>query len=171
MILKAFKEKSNQKYINKRLSKRNFDNNGPIKTIGVLLNASEYSDYNRIDKFLNHLGILSANRSFFTFSKSKLESHNQWDSIFSPKDFGWNGNLKNKDLKDFTETKFDVLICYFLADDIELAQIAAMSKASFKVGISNKDERLYDLIVDVKVTDFEIFETELKKYLTILKKI
>ena len=87
------------------------------------------------------------------------------------KRFGWNGKLKNIDLQNFTDTKFDVLICYFLAEENELKQIAAMSMANFKVGISNRDERLYDLIIDVKPKDFEIFKIELKKYLTILNKI
>jgi len=79
--------------------------------------------------------------------------------------------LKHKDLFYFTETPFDVLICYFLAEDNELKQIAAMSNANFKVGISNEDDRLYDLIIDINTKNFEIFTKELKKYLTILNKI
>ena len=79
--------------------------------------------------------------------------------------------MKHKDLFYFTETPFDVLICYFLAKDNELKQIAAMSNANFKVGISNEDDRLYDLIIDINTKNFEIFTKELKKYLTILNKI
>jgi hypothetical protein len=46
-----------------------------------------------------------------------------------------------------------------------------MSMANFKVGISSRDERLYDLIIYVDNKDFKIFKDELKKYLTILNKI
>ena len=172
MILKAFKEKSNQKYINKTLSNRSAEvSTDKIKSVGVLLNDSEYCDYEKIEAFFNALGILSSKCNFYTFSKLNPENHNQWDAVYSPKDFGWNGKLKNIDLQNFTDTKFDVLICYFLAEENELKQIAAMSKANFKVGISNIDERLYDLIIDVKPKDFKIFKTELRKYLTILNKI
>ncbi|GGI58408.1 DUF6913 domain-containing protein [Winogradskyella haliclonae] len=172
MILKAFKEKSNQKYINKTLSNRSVEVSlDKIKSVGVLLNDSEYCNYEDIEAFIDSLGIVSAKRSFYTFSKQNPENHNQWDAVYGPKDFGWNGKLKNIDLQNFTDTKFDVLICYFLAEENELKQIAAMSKANFKVGISNRDERLYDLIIEVKPKDFEIFKLELKKYLTILNKI
>ena len=46
-----------------------------------------------------------------------------------------------------------------------------MSKANFKVGISNTDERLYDLIIDVKPKQFQLFKTEFVKYLNILNKL
>ena len=54
---------------------------------------------------------------------------------------------------------------------MQLNLITAASKANLKVGISNEDERLYDLIIDVELKDINIFKQELKKYLNILKKI
>ena len=172
MFLKVFKEKSNQKFIDKRLLNRDVSvNSAKVVSVGMLLNDSEYCDYEEVNTFLNEIGIASTKREFFTFSKSKEATHNNWDAVFTPKDFGWRGKLKREALFDFTETKFDVLICYFLAEDKELKQIAAMSNANLKVGISIKDERLYDLIIDVSTKNFEIFKKELKKYLTILNKI
>ncbi|RNC79762.1 MAG: hypothetical protein ED556_14380 [Winogradskyella sp.] len=172
MILKAFKEKSNQKYINKMLMNREgVISNETINSVGVLLNESEFKDYEVIEKFFNSIGILSSKLSFFAFSDSKETQHNTWDNIYRSSDFGWRGKLKNIELENFTKTNFDVLICYFLANDIELIQIAAMSKSNFKVGISNEDERLYDLIIEVNPNNFEVFTTELKKYLTILNKL
>ena len=171
MFLKVFKEKSNQKFVDKIVSRRNVSvHNTKITSVGVLLNDQEYYNYEEVNSFLDEIGVVSAKRKFFTFSKSKDEVNN-WDAVFTPKDFGWNGKLKNNDLSDFTKTKFDVLICYFLAEDQELKQIVAMSTANFKVGISSRDERLYDLIIYVDNKDFKIFKDELKKYLTILNKI
>ena len=40
-----------------------------------------------------------------------------------------------------------------------------MSKAKFKVGISNEDDRLHDLIIDVALKDQDTFKVELIKYL------
>ena len=44
-------------------------------------------------------------------------------------------------------------------------------KANFKIGLSNTDQRLYDLIIDVKPDQFGVFKEELKKYLTVLNKL
>ena len=52
----------------------------------------------------------------------------------------------------------------------ELSQIAAVSQANFKIGIRDKEERLYDLIINLKGLDFDVFRVELKRYLNILKK-
>ena len=46
MILKAFKEKSNQKYVNKILAKRQTAvNSNKVKTVAVLLNANEFHEF------------------------------------------------------------------------------------------------------------------------------
>ncbi|TCK64713.1 hypothetical protein DFQ05_2697 [Winogradskyella wandonensis] len=172
MILKAFKEKSNQKFIDKTLSMRvDRPSSEKVESIGVLLNHSEYCDYDKINSFLDELEIPQTKRNFFTFSEETKGEHTQWDNIFTPKDFGWRGKLKNVELQNFTETNFDVLICYFLADNNELKQIAAMSKANLKVGISDLDERLYDLMIDVDTKNFDVFKKELKKYLNVLNKL
>ena len=46
-----------------------------------------------------------------------------------------------------------------------------MSKAKFKVGISNEDDRLHDLIIDLPLKNQSTFKVELIKYLKTLKKI
>ena len=91
--------------------------------------------------------------------------------LFTPKDFGWNGKIKNVDLQSFVEKDFDALICFYKQNTIELDLITATSNANFKIGISNKDNRLYDFIIDVNPKNFDVFKTELKKYLTVLNKI
>jgi len=172
MILKVFKEKSNQKIVEKRLSQRKVvADSKKISSVGVLLNHSEFKDYDSIHKYLDDLNINSINRKFFTFSGSGNIEEPNWERIFTAKDFGWSGKLKNPELQNFTETNFDVLICYFLEVTPELKQIAATSKANFKVGISNTDERLFDLIINVTINKFDVFKKVLKKYLTILNKL
>lgn len=172
MILKVLKEKSNQKFINTILSKRDIKvDTKKAQTIGVIFNAEEYTNYQEFSDFFKELNIQSPKQKFLTFSKTNDTQSLTWDNVYTPKDFGWKGKLKNTELQNFTNSNFDVLICYFIANDIELMQIAAMSKANFKVGISNDDERLYDLTISTKTSNFEVFKHEFKKYLTILKKI
>ena len=80
-------------------------------------------------------------------------------------------NLKNIDLQSFIDEPYDILICYYKNELLQLNQITAASKANLKVGISRKDERLYDLIIDVSLKEINIFKQELKKYLNILNKL
>jgi hypothetical protein len=172
MFLKVFKQKSNQKFINNILLHRKAEvSDNKTKTIGVLFNEDEFDNNEHFSEFLKDLNIQSRNQRFLMYSTKKNESQSSWQNRYTSKDFGWRGKLKNSDLQNFTDSEFDVLICYFLADEIELNQIAAMSMSSFKVGISNNDDRLYDLIINVNPSNFEAFKRELKKYLTLLNKL
>ncbi|WP_299103178.1 hypothetical protein [uncultured Winogradskyella sp.] len=172
MILKAFKEKSNRKYVNKLLAERKPSvNNSKVKTVAVLLNANEFHEFEVFRVYFKELGLTSPKHKIVAFTMDDKLEHNQWNAHYSPKDFGWNGKIKNQDLQSFIDEPFDMLICFFKNPVLQLNQITAISKANFKVGISNEDERLYDLIIDVELKNINIFKQELKKYLNILKKL
>ncbi|WP_418636693.1 DUF6913 domain-containing protein [Winogradskyella sp.] len=172
MILKAFKEKSNRKYVNKLLTERKPTvNNNKIKTIAVLLNASEFHEFEVFRVYFKELGLTSPKHKIVAFTMDDKLDYNQWNAHFSPKDFGWKGKIKNIDLEDFINEPYDMLLCFYKNPVLQLNLITAASKANLKVGISNEDERLYDLIIDVELKDINIFKQELKKYLNILKKI
>ena len=49
--------------------------------------------------------------------------------------------------------------------------MTAQSKAKFKVGFVDADERLFDLLISVPISKPVLFAEELKKYLTILNKL
>ena len=54
MFLKVFKEKSNQKFVDKTLSSRNIIvNRTKVVSAGILLNDSEYFNYEEINAFLD----------------------------------------------------------------------------------------------------------------------
>ncbi|NRR92339.1 hypothetical protein HSX10_12245 [Winogradskyella undariae] len=172
MILKAFKEKSNRKYINKLLTTRQSNvNSNKIQTVAVLLNSSEFHEFEVFRVYFKELGLNSTKHKIVAFTLDDKLEHNKWNAHFSPKDFGWKGKIKNADLETFINTPFDLLICFYKNDVSQLNLITAASKAAFKVGISSEDERLYDLIIDVDLKDINIFKQELKKYLNILKKL
>lgn len=172
MILKVFKEKSNQKYINKLLNARQVAvNNNKMNTVGVVLSMSEFSDFESFRLFFKSLGVQQAKTKIIAFVEDSKDSNELWDTYFNPKDFGWKGKINNIDLQTFVDTKFDVLISYYKANHLELNLITALSNANFKVGLTNHDERLYDLMIDVKPNEFSVFKDELKKYLTVLNKL
>ncbi|NRD23406.1 hypothetical protein HNV10_09150 [Winogradskyella litoriviva] len=172
MILKAFKEKSNRKYVNKLLAERKSSvNNNKIRTVAVLLNANEFHEFEVFRVYFKALGLISPKNKIVAFTMDDKLEHNQWNTHFSPKDFGWKGKIKNTDLQSFINEPFDMMISFYKSEVLHLNQITAASKALFKVGISNEDERLYDLIIDVELKEINVFKEELKKYLNILKKI
>ncbi|MBC2845478.1 DUF6913 domain-containing protein [Winogradskyella flava] len=172
MILKAFKEKSNQKYVNNLLASRKAAvNNNKVKTIAVLLNADEFHEFEVFRMYFKELGLNSPKHKIVAYTLDDKLEHNKWNTHYSPKDFGWKGKINSIELQSFLDEPFDVMICFFKKELLHLKLITAASKANLKVGISRTDERLYDLIIDVELKAINIFKQELKKYLEILNKL
>ena len=142
-----------------------------IKSVGVILNLEEYDDYDSLRNVLKYLGVNENKIKFVAYVSEKDETLTSWDSYFTPLDFGWNGTISNYDINEFIETDFDALISYYNEDLYELNLITAKSKANFKIGISNKDQRLHDFIINIKSSFIDVFKVELQKYLKGLKKI
>ena len=172
MILKGFKEKSIKKYINKTLGSRKVMlDNSKIKTIGVLLNDDEAIDLKWFETLAKTLKINPNNFQVVSFTKEKKLEEQVFNNTYNEKSIGWKGKVKHPDLKRFIDTDFDVFISYYSEDSLLLNVLTAISKAKFKVGVFQIDERLNDLIIKTEVKDFETFKNELIKYLTILNKI
>ncbi|WNH09696.1 DUF6913 domain-containing protein [Thalassobellus suaedae] len=172
MILKGFKEKSNKKYLNKLLSKRQVSvTDSKIESLGIILNIDETDGFEKLRGLATCLKIRPNKLKIIAFSSSKTNDSNAWEACFNPKDFGWKGAIKNIDLQSFLDIKFDALISFYEKDVLELKTLTAMSKAKFKVGLLQVDERLNDLIIKTSINEFNVFKKELFKYLTILNKI
>ncbi|OIQ16340.1 hypothetical protein [Lacinutrix sp. MedPE-SW] len=172
MILKGFKEKSNQNYINKTLNNRVvLATNSKIKSIGVIINADETVDYKKISSLLKTLNVNPNNFQIIAFTIEKTFEENSNFQCFNKKSIGWKGSIKNETLKHFLNREFDILISYYVEAPMYLKLLTAVSKARFKVGILQEDERLNDLIIKTDIENYKMFEIELLKYLSILNKI
>ena len=172
MIFKAFREKSIQKKINELLiTKSDAVSTKKIESVGVIIDVSEFSDGEAFKIFFKELGVQMLNVKIIVFAEKLNESEILWSNYFSKKDFGWNGRIKHVELQSFLNTEFDALVSFYKGQALELKMVTAASKANFKIGLSGVDDRLHDFILDVTTKDFSVFKTELKKYLTILKKV
>ncbi|MFI1745879.1 DUF6913 domain-containing protein [Thalassobellus sediminis] len=172
MIFKGFKEKSNKKYLNNLLSKRQLsvvDNK--IDSLGVILNIDETADFEKLRNLADYLKIRPNKLKIIAFSSGKINDLHTWDTCFGFKDFGWQGVVKNVELQYFLDIEFDALISFYEEDVLELKMLTAKSKAKFKIGVLQVDERLNDLIIKTSLKEFNVFKSELFKYLTILNKI
>ena len=172
MFLQGFKRNSNQKFINRLLNKREpILSSRKIEFVGIIINLNEFDDFEAFRIFFGDLKINPNKIKIAAYTDDSKLASSSIELLFSPKDFGWKGKLKNNELETFTKTEFDALISFYKEDNLELNVVTALSKANFKIGISDKDERLHDLIIDVKPQELDLFEKELIKYLTILKKL
>lgn len=172
MVLKGFKARSNQKYIEKLLSARIPSvNDNKISSVGVILHLDEFSNFEKFRNFLKDMDLRPNRVKIIAYSEEEPAIDKLWDSYYNTKDFGWKGNIVNTELDTFINQPFDLLISYYKKPELELNMITAKSRANFKVGLSNEDPRLFDLIIDVETTEFELFTKELLKYLRVLDKI
>ena len=172
MILKGFKEKSIKKHINKLLSERYVNiSDSKVESLGIVFNLDEVDNFEQFNALSSCLKVMPNRLKVIAFSSNKKETIKSWDVCFNPNDFGWNGVIKNSELQTFLNTKFDVLISYYETDAVELKLLTATSKAEFKVGLLQSDERINDLIIKTNLAEFNVFKDEVFKYLTILNKI
>ena len=172
MFLKAFKEKSNKKYLNKLLSERCVDvDSSKVYNLAVIINVNENDDYNLFKSLAKKINVHENRVRVVGYSNEVREDLNAWDVCFMPKDFGWHGKIKNIGLETFLDEKFDILISYYLDDCLELRLMTAKSKSKFKIGLLQSDKRLNDLIINTSINEYKVFEKEVFKYLTILNKI
>ena len=142
-----------------------------LQHVGIILNIGEFKDYDKLRDIFKNYGINENKIKFIAFLSENDTKLNHWDSYFESKDFGWNGLINNLDLQEFIEMEFDALISYYKKDNIELNYATACSRANFKIGLSNHNQNLNDIIIDINPNFIDIFGKELEKYLTGLNKI
>jgi hypothetical protein len=172
MILEGFRKKSNEKYLSKLLSKRHLNvGDNKIESLGVIVNIDEKIDLELFKKLADDLKIHPNKLKIITFSENVKDDLVSWDNCYNPKDFGWKGHIKNIELEAFLDLELDALISYYENEILELKLITASSKAKFKIGVLQTDERINDLIIKTNLKEFDVFKTEFFRYLTILNKI
>jgi len=172
MILKGLKEKSNINYINSQFKRRiTLQSNTKIKRVGVIVNTEEIIDFSNFNTLAKSLNIKNEDIEIIAFKYKVKKQETVFNPTYTLKNIGWRGIIKNKALKQFLNTEFDALISYYKQDETALKVITTASKAKFKIGILEIDERINDLIIKTELGDFKTFTAELKKYLNILNKI
>jgi len=173
MIFTGFKRKSNQIFLGKKwsqlLEKTAIEKAANIKKVFVILDDVTLKDA-MLKEIANTLVVDQKNVECIVF-KQKINKENTDEDLISPKDFGWYGKIKSEHLKKRLTKKYDLLINYSKVDDLYSNLLLLHCNTSFNVGFKHLDGRFYDLVIDCKSHDFKSFNSELGKYLKILKKI
>ncbi len=171
MALSSFKSKIILKKTVKLLKNKNnsLQIAKNIKTVGIIVNENSDFNFELLKKLQKDIASSSSNFSVLTCKKT-TDSYNEFrGTTIADSDFSWNGSLKSTEVKNFLNEPFDMLIDFSNNKEVFNNFLVAKSKAKFKVGFANIDEKLYDLMIDSN--SIKSFINEVVKYLKILKKI
>ncbi|PNW25858.1 DUF6913 domain-containing protein [Formosa algae] len=142
-----------------------------IESLGVILNIDEFSNTEAIESISKLLKIKPNSFKILAFSMSEEGNDGHGFPVFTAKDIGWSGKIKNPELELFLNNEFDALISYYFTDNLDLKVLTAKVKSDLKIGVLQEEQRLNDLIINVNPDAIEVFKRELLKYLSILKRI
>ncbi len=141
-----------------------------IKTVGLIVDESYFKDTQSLINEIVVNGIAKENIELLLF-KSKV-----------PVDFGiktiklesshlnWKAQITNKEVIEFLEKDFDLLVNYYDVEKAILLVVTHQSNAKFKVGFSSIDKRLNNLMITTNLENYKVFVEELFRYLKILNK-
>ena len=172
MLLVNFKKRILHKNFQKKLhalAHTRVASSKKIQTIGVLTTDALSSQLDISDDLKHRFkGVTSI--QMYSFKKS-LKNTSTDDCFFTEKDFNWLGGINNVNFQSFLETPFDLLIGYFDKQHLFLELAMFKSVATFKIGFSNVNDALYDMIVHETTEHVVAVNGLIEKYLKILKKL
>jgi len=171
-MFKKIKLRSLRKLTDRYIKSRDTSQrNARIKTLGFLVNEVDFQNIEALYEIWNELGIQRKDVKVFTFIEVKKKLPSMRQNQLNNKDVNWRGVVQNQNAVEFLKTPFDVMVGYYKGSNAYLDMLIAQSNAGFKIGVAGSDERLYDLLIDVAVSEPKTFRIEVAKYLRILKKI
>lgn len=172
MFLNHIKEFLFKKIVKKNITNvKNTSNDLLIKSVGIIFDENYFYEKEGLINELKKKGVAETNCNILVF-KNKIKKNETFSyPIFTYKDISWNGGFSTKDVQQFVNQKFDLLISYYDTEKAALLSTTNQSKANFKVGFSTIDKRLNHLMITTNAENYKVFVDELFKYLKILNKI
>jgi hypothetical protein len=144
------------------------------KSIGLLYYLADEATYNTVEAFVQSLIEKKKKVRLICYTDAKIVPHyfipKLTQDIVTRKDLNWFRKPAKGFVKEFIGEKFDLLLDLSLLDSFPLQYIAALSKASLKVGRFDEEHtEYYDLMIDTSgVTGPDEFITQIDHYLNML---
>jgi hypothetical protein len=168
-----FKYKSGVKYLKRELAlPREVPDRGTgIRSLGVIVDLDRFGNSEVFYELIDAFG-LQPNAVKIIGYRAFYDKNSPYATpVFSDKDLGWNGEIENSYALEFLSREYDLLINYFIQDNLMLKLMSIQTKARMRVGFAELDPVYNDLILGCPIEDFKIFKTEMRKYLAVLKEI
>lgn len=172
-IKDKFKQKSARKYIKQALSKPLAETTREkgVRKIGCIVDLDKFDNADVFYEFLETFQ-LQPNAVKIIGYKSFYDKNSPYATpVFSDKDLGWSGDIENSYALEFLHREYDVLVNYYDENSLLLNLMSIKTIARFKVGFKKVGPDFNDLMVDIPLTEFKTFKTELKKYLGVLNEL
>lgn len=159
--------------IKKTLRERTVHNFKTAKLIGVVFNATEQKNYEKIRKFLSYLSDKKIRVIALGFIDNKnalnFYSYQTGVNFFSHKNLNWFRQPKCEAVNNFIELNFDILIDFTLYKWFPVQYITGLSKAKFKVGSLIENNSNYDMMIDIsKNESLDYLIQQVTHYLSVI---
>ena len=159
--------------IKKTVRERAVHNFNTAKLVGVVFNATEQKNYEKIRKFLSFLSDKKIRVIALGFIDNKnalnFYSYQTGVNFFSHKDLNWFRQPKCEAVNSFIDLNFDILIDFTILKWFPIQYITGLSKAKFKVGSLIENNSNYDLMIDIsKNESLDYLLQQVTHYLSVI---
>lgn len=142
-----------------------------IKTVGVIVDESYFTEIDLLKKEIQSFGVESNNIEVLLFKKKVTKKEDKKELFFTRSNVKINGEINKIEVNIFMDQPFDLLINYYEIARPSLLLVSKKSKAKFKVGFSTIDKNINHFMINASVNQYKVFASELFKYLKILNKL
>ena len=173
MIKKLLKNISNG-YLNRNIKRSiaNLNDNRkdfklPILKVGCIIDTNLDVDYFQILELMEKIGLKQKDVKIISYSDTAF--NDPFSKMRISKDsINFYGKIVSADANEFISYDYDLLINYFGDNEI-LTLISSKSNSNFRVGYSESNKNINDIMFSNFFNNFEKFSNELIKYLKFLK--
>ena len=173
MIKKLLKNISNG-YLNRNIKRSiaNLNDNRkdfklPILKVGCIIDTNLDVDYFQILELMEKIGLKQKDVKIISYSDTAF--NDPFSKMRISKDsINFYGKIVSADANEFISYNYDMLINYFGDNEI-LTLISSKTNSNFRVGYSESNKNINDIMFSNFFNNFEKFSNELIKYLKFLK--
>ena len=173
MIKKLLKNISNG-YLNRNIKRSinslNDNRNDfklPILKVGCIIDTNLDIDYFQILELMEKIGLKQKDVKIISYSDTAF--NDPFSKMRISKDsINFYGKIVSADANEFISYDYDLLINYFGDNEI-LTLISSKTNSNFRVGYSESNKNINDIMFSNFFNNFEKFSNELIKYLKFLK--
>jgi len=139
----------------------------PILKVGCIIDTNLDVDYFQILELMEKIGLKQKDVKIISYSDTAF--NDPFSKMRISKDsINFYGKIISADANEFISYDYDLLINYFGDNEI-LTLISSKTNSNFRVGYSESNKNINDIMFSNFFNNFEKFSNELIKYLKFLK--
>tara|TARA_B100000242_G_scaffold294379_1_gene276959 strand:+ start:7784 stop:8305 length:522 start_codon:yes stop_codon:yes gene_type:complete len=173
-MIKKFLKNISKGYLNRNIKKSiaNLNDNRkdfklPILKVGCIIDTNLDVDYFQILELMEKIGLKQKDVKIISYSDTAF--NDPFSKMRISKDsINFYGKIVSADANEFISYNYDMLINYFGDNEI-LTLISSKTNSNFRVGYSESNKNINDIMFSNFFNNFEKFSNELIKYLKFLK--